>query len=79
MVEPSELVTQTHRKTGTFNVHGERLGQFVFKPGLVGLEPPKLGDKAQVVGNGLFKPNEALEGNGVFEAAIAEFKAGFTA
>ena len=30
------------------------------------MELTKLGHKAQVVGDGLFKPNEALEGNGVF-------------
>ena len=30
------------------------------------MEPPKLGHESQIIGNGFFKSNKALEGDGVF-------------
>ena len=53
------------------------MGQFIFKSGLIRLKPTKLGHKAQVVGDGLFKPNKALEGNGVL-GELADIEVGVT-
>ena len=53
------------------------MGQFIFKSGLIRLEPSKLGHKAQVVGDGLFKPNEPLKRNGVF-GELADIEVGVT-
>ena len=73
----SEFVTQAQREAGTLYVHGERLGQFIFKSGLIRLKPSKLGDKAQIIGDGFFKANKALEGNGVLEE-LADIEVGVT-
>ena len=66
MVMWLKLVTQAHGKTRTFHVHRERLGQLIFQSRFVGLEPPKLGDESQIIGDGFFNSNKALEGDGVF-------------
>ena len=78
MVTWLKLVTQAQRKAGTLYVHGERLGQFIFKSGLIRLKPSKLGDKAQIIGDGFFKANKALEGNGVL-GELADIEVGVAA
>ena len=74
----SKFVTQAHRKAGRFHVHREWLGQLIFQPGFIGLELTKLGHKAQVIGDGLFEPNKALECDGVFRE-LPDIKVGVAA
>ena len=42
------------------------------------MEPSKLGHESQIIGNGFFKTNEALEGNGVFRE-LSDIKVGVSA